>query len=329
MAKHWRCVSICFLVTAAVFGCTNLDPIPKVARAGTSFSIVLVADAGAGDPSVPYTDQNDVGFGGTLYETAGLTDHQRGELVFYYMDGANEIQLETQFVTRVFPDPATEVAIDNPAYFDGNDCCYGQVLAVVYIPPDVPSGAQEIRVRKKIPVAGGGYQYTELYFPLSFMLEILPASETDPTDPLLHFGDFYYWYGADAVVPAYPNPKLLVKLPGPPSFSDYASAAHIEISVPSTIAVRSVFEENHFGRNSMVSWSESGGVVTIDFLNLQPTATVHALAIAYAPLPASGYERIEYADISTHFDIIEAETTFWDASGDELQGATASLGPIR
>jgi hypothetical protein len=61
---------------------------------------------------------------------------------------------------------------------------------------------------------------------------------------------------------------------------DHVAAADLTITVPSTVTVKDVFEEEHLGRHTMVQW-QSLSATSISVHLVAPDKKVNRLAIAF------------------------------------------------
>jgi len=267
-----------------------------------------------------------------------------------------EYPLETQLVVRTHPDPGSRAGIDNgitPEGFGGTGVNLGtaQVLAILFIPEGTPDSEYYIRARRILRTYAGDSS-PQVLGALSLeaddiVIEVLPPDPDDQRTPLEAFfkesGTTYDSSGDPTEI--YPYPKLLLNLPGGNSGEPnlpVPSAADIILEYPEHIAIKDVFEEQHLGRESLITWQDfpgfgdGGGLLRIRYLSMEHDAEVFQLAIAFEPDPAN-YTRIEQTEIDTYFEIEDevfgVETAYYDANGNELDftGSAAPpwLGPIR
>lgn len=304
------------LAAALGLGCRS-QPAPLTAQAGTSFTLMLAGESTASNPDGPLSINN-VGFNSTWYD-GDISDVQRGEVKFYlYKDGA-ETPLETELVTRIFPDPASDVGLQNGGIFfplGQDEFGMGQLVALIYIPEDTAADSYFLRARKKV-----GGATTELTYNEPF--EVLDNGSS---------GDHRTSSGSLLIGDLYPHPKLLVWLvavPPQPDPPPPPSAAHLEIEIQSgtDIQVLDVIEEQHFGRRSVLTWTPVGNRIQIDFVNLEPHPTVKKLAVVFEPTDPATFTRI--SDVNASFPFHAADSKFWDIDGDELTVGPVTLGPIR
>ncbi len=324
------------MVVLAMLACRS-KPIPLVAREGSSITVVLTGEYGAAEPGGPPID---VGFGGTFYWEQDFRDVQRGEVQFLLGLGGTEVELNTQLVTRILPDPASDIGIANHAsIYPFNDLGMGQVLAVVHIPKGIKAtldlpGRYWLRARKILRAEAGGSYDVLADLPYGEWIDVLPAAD-DPEDPDSPNPPYVALWGTMSMegpgIPQqlYPHPKLLVWFPASPPVP---SAAHLKITVPDDIRVLSVFEEQHYGRRSLVSWTEADDEVEIHFVNSEPSPSVGHLAIAFKPVDPATYVRFDGTNRSIGDDFLVSEAEFWNIDGELLAAvgpADVVLGPIR
>jgi len=277
-----------------------------------------------------------IGYGGALLAANGQYDDQRGELVFVLKDTTNpalQYTLSTQAVVNAYPDPASAAGIGNfvPNSLNFN-AGLSQVLAIVNIPlptaspPGPPPGTYEVVVsRRKRTSAASPPQYEALlpapvYSMGAYRLTI--ASGTGTPTPFSTYGFLGEVDTSAGIRSLYPYPKLVLTLPAL-SGSAIPAAAHLVISYPAAkLAIKSVFEEQHLGRGSVVTWSAntSAGTVTIDLVNADPTNAAASLGVAF--------------DLSNPFGsgatggrATTADFTVTAASLYDANGALASAGP--
>lgn len=298
-------LALTILLTA---GCGS-EPFPLAAQAGSTILIPV-----AGEKTANAT----VGYGSALLGQAGIRDGQRGELVFTLTGGSQVHTLVTRFVTRLGPDPAAQAAIDNRVD-DPLAPALGisQVIALVEIPTGVPAGNYTMTISRCEFLSYGGPcepVTPDVYYSRPFT--ILPGTGTQmPTTGFL--GQFSQ-DTSTGLRSLYPFPKV------PLAFAPTApAAAHLVVNYPKTkIEVKSVFEEQHQGRGSIVSWSDDpvAGQVTIDFVD--PDASVYSLAIAFDLILPVGTGRVVAGDFSI------ASAQFYDANG-MSQSTTVNVGAVR
>lgn len=270
-------------------GC-SARPLPLSVQAGASVAIALAGEASLGEA---------VGYGGDLLTTLGRHDDQRGSLVFVLrpVSGGAEREVSPRLVTRTLPDPASEVALRNAVSAQMPGMGIAQVLAVVDVPADVPAGEYDVSLRRRRRTDAGGVE--ELPAPVyGQRLTVLPAlvgaSAGAPTPSTTHAG----LYASDVslqLADLVPLPKVVLALPSAPR----PHAARVVLSYPAArIRPRGVFEEQHFGRGSIVAWRDdaAAGRVTIDFMD--PQAEVRALALVFEPRQPLSAGRVSVSEIS-------------------------------
>jgi hypothetical protein len=287
----------CALVTLA--GCTS-RVLPLSAQAGSTVALAVGGDATLGDR---------LGYGGAWLAASGVNDDQRGELVFVLVPPSGaERTLRTLFVTRTFPDPASDAALANqidPALpFAAG---LSQALAVLEIPADTPPGRYRMDARRRRPAPGGGF--VSLPAPLlGTELDVLPpavgSATGRPNAPELAVGTARVDLAAE-IPRVVPNPKLVVQ------FADRnPAAAHLVLSYPrEKLAIGGVFEEQHSGRRSILSWRDdpSRGELAIDFVD--PAGSVRELGVAFRLLDPSVH------GIAAPGDFRVAQADLYDARG--------------
>jgi len=300
------------LALGALGGCTS-RVLPLSAQAGSTVTIAVGGDATLGDF---------LAYGGAWLAAAGLADDQRGELLFVLVaPGGAERALRTLFVTRAFPDPASDAALENqvdPAL----PVAIGlsQVLAVLEIPADTPPGRYRVDARRRRRAPGGGF--VSLPAPLiATELDVLPASVGAVTGRpnLPEFAVDTGRVDLTARIPrVVPNPKLVLQ------FADRKpAAAHLVLSYPrDKLAIRGVFEEQHTGRRSIVSWRHdtARGELAIDLVD--PGESVSALGVAFRLLDPAA------RGLAAPDDFRIARADLYDARGAVAAGSVR-LGSIR
>jgi hypothetical protein len=276
------------LGAALALGC-GARPLPLSAQAGSSIGIALAGEVSAGDS---------VGYGGELLRTRGRYDDQRGELVFLLReDGSGvERELQTRIVTRVWPDPASEIGMANQV--DAVSAGFGisQLLAILDIPASVPPGIYDLNVRRRRrDDSGASEALPAILYGQRFT--VLPPRvggvDGAPTPSASYAGAF----GSDVsaqLANLVPLPKVVLSLPSP-----LPHAAHLVVAYPAAkITPRAVFEEQHLGRGSIVAWTDdpAAGRVSVDFVD--PAASVKALALVFEPKAPLSAGRIALSEIS-------------------------------
>lgn len=325
-----RSAALLFALVVAVAASCSSQPAPLRVRRGASFTLLLGGEIGMNRP---------VGFGGAWYEflpaptptPPPLIDVQRGQVEFYLTDGSQEYPLQTDLVTRSFPDPAS-----NTGLAPGTNEKLGQLMALISIPPDLdPAAPQLLTLDARLLIP----DQDPIQLPYSQELEILAGGPDDPTPPALGWANqgVTDWWTTQAL---YPHPKLIIDLPSPPP-----AMAHFVISIAAGVdlSVADVIEEQEYGRRSVIQWrveldGASNQLVTIDYLNVHtdPGRFPGQLALVYQPGP--GYTRIDDADdpgpgpgftnpLANNFSVLSG-AKFWDENGAPMGGA-ATLGPIR
>ncbi len=304
------------LATALLATACSFRPIPLVAQAGTTIVVPFAGEALHG----AY-----VGYESELTRRRGLYDDQRGGLEFALVDDpaapSSTHTLVTRLVTRVQPDPATAAAIANGRTLHD----FAQILALVDVPASVPAGDFHLSVRRKRRISASGQVEWLAAMPQNHpKLRVLPPERDASGAPVERFtpleaivaGRPFGDAESDALG-LYPLPKLVIGL----GAIDVAAASLEVVFPPQKLVVRSVFEEQHPGRGSLVRWH----LVAPDTLRIQlldPDARVLALAIAFEPLDPFGVGRVEPQDFEVR------AVRLYDTRGAWIPGG-AGLGQIR
>jgi hypothetical protein len=298
-------------LAVAAAACSS-RPVPLSVQAGASFALAVAGESG------PV-----VGFGGAWLAAAGRYDDQRGDLSFVLVapNGA-ERALVTQFVTRVWPDPASDGGIANDvggAVFPGVGVA--EAVAIVDVPAATPPGPYRIEIRRRRRISMSQWE-TLPGVDYAQSIQVLPASVNGvagaPTPASGYAGSF----GTDLtarLAALHPHPKIVLALPA----NARPAAAHLVLAYPAAkVRVRSVFEEQHLGRGSIVAWSDdtAAGRITIDLAD--PAASVAALAVAFELRDPFGAGRAAASD----FQLLAS--ALYDARG-LPQSGVVSIGAIR
>jgi hypothetical protein len=300
-----RCVRSLGVLALAFVAACSARPLPTKVQAGSTIGIALASEALEGEW---------IGYGGQLLRTATppIYDDQRGELVFVLKKGAAEYELVTQLVTRTGPDPATKTGIDNLVDMPiAGILGLSQVLAIVEIPPPPPGSGPppdvySIEVRRKRRISATQWetnlpvpQYSSPVTAGANQIEIIPGTGS----PASTHGYLPYFAEGDAsqgLRALYPYPKIVLAIPAlSQSGSPQPSASHLVVSFPQgKLAIKSVFEEQHLGRGSIVTYSNDtqNGRLTIDLVD--PGRSVKSLAIAFDLLDPFGAGRATQADFT-------------------------------
>jgi hypothetical protein len=291
------------------------QPVPLSVQAGGSVALAVMGERiGDGTP----------GFGSGWLAASGRYDDQRGELVLSLRatGGGVEHPLVTQLVTRALPDPASDGGIANQGDTTGGlDVGVGQVLALVDVPAATPSGTYDVVVRQRRRVSATQWE-TLPGVGWSQRLSVLPAVVNgiagQPTPPTAYVGPFAANV-RQRVAALYPHPKVMIELADSP----WPAAARIVVAYPTQkVQVLAVFEEQHFGRSSMVAFRDDPGAgqVTIDFVD--PRTSVGALALVFelrAPFSAGRAAPSDFRVVSS---------TLYDSQG-AVRSDTPGIGVIR
>jgi hypothetical protein len=298
------------------------QPVGLTAQAGSTIGIAVTGEVSEGGK---------LGYGGLVGGTTQIYDDQRGELLFVLkpQGGGSEVELATRMVTRVFPDPASDVGLNNDVGFPLLPIGLGQPIALVHIPPGVDEGTYDIEVRRRRRT---GPTTWETFLPNSPGTNKSPLNQ--PRELTVVPGDgaetpFEGMLGINNPVPTldylpglYPHPKVVVSFG-----STQPAAAHLVVNYPETkMQVYGVIEEQHFGRGSIVAFQDDAvnGELTIDFVD--PDASVAQLAIVFellAPFsPSAGR-----VNAPGDFTLLTG-TQLYDADGAPISN-NVTFGPIR
>jgi hypothetical protein len=285
------------LVLAGI-GCSGA-PLPLAGRAGTTAGIAVGSDLLEGGL---------LGFGASGFDALGITDHQRGRLVFELDTTAvlgAPLRLAPRVVTRVLPDPATGLALDPDAHLltlSG----VAQVLALVDIPADAPVGSFDLRIRREDasgqPLPGPTYLQR---------FEVLPnpggGTAWNPFRAFHPHGSLDLAAGGQ-LAGLYPWPKAVLAI-APAAGGAPVHAAHLRVAYPAARvdAVLRVYDDRRSDHGAIVQWRDEGGAVVIDWVAPEPTP-FRALAIVFRP-------REPFAGPVTPADFALLESAFFDAEG--------------
>jgi hypothetical protein len=239
------------------------------------------------------------------------------------------IEAPVRWLTRAWPDPASPAAIENslPSTLFGQ--IFGQVVALIDIPRDealVP-GAYAWCFFTRLPdgTVGPPYYEGELFGnfgtpPPMGPFEVLdgpPAPPTPPTGYAGLLGGSDVTRDLERLIP-YHKAYLYFDAPS----GAYPAAAAILVTYPDErIEIKSVFEENHSGRGSIVLWdADTPGELRIHFASPGRVTSfpqvVRGLAVAFDVRPESG-AAAEPGD----FVVVESETRLYDRDGFDLSSA--------
>jgi hypothetical protein len=273
---------------------------PLTAQAGSSIALALAGEITAGERA---------GYGGDLLAASGRYDDQRGRLVFVLRDpvSGSEHELQTRIVTRAWPDPASEVGMANQV--DASYAGFGlaQLLAIVDIPASIPAGTYDVNVRRLRRTDAGENEALPA-IDYGQRLTVLPASVggiTGAPTPSWAWAGIFGVDVSEQLANLVPLPKVVLALPSPAPH-----AAHVVVAYPAAkIQPRAVFEEQHLGRGSIVTWTDDpvSGRVTLDLVD--PDASVKALALAFEPKAERSAGRVVLSEITVE------SSTLYDGEG--------------
>lgn len=215
-----------------------------------------------------------------------------------------------------------------------------QIVAIVEIPNNIPieqfpDGDYSLRLRNRVGTTSGitpctvgspGCIENEVDFLSAVTVEgsvtdFRPTVDSAAFETAGTFGEppeppTRIYHAKDGLMDLYPDPKITFELPK--TNGVYPAAAHIEVSYPSAMVseIRSVFEEQHSGRDSVVLWSvPQPGTLLIDLLD--PTQSVRWLSFSFDPTTAQ--------DIVSNLSI--SEQTYFDANGNPIPSAVLAIEP--
>jgi hypothetical protein len=153
------------------------------------------------------------------------------------------------------------------------------------VPPTAPTGTYKIgvvRVRGQDPLNPVQTGLTPPGIASQIQIRVEPnvagATPTPDTGylPPSTAADAGPWLAQGAL----PYPKVLVSIGGTPR----PAAAHLELTYPtSKLVIKDVYEQNHLGRHSLLTWSAANGRLKIDWASRESAAStpVYAIAVAF------------------------------------------------
>lgn len=311
-----RSATLLSLVLILTLACGS-HPVGLSAQAGSTIGLAVAGEA---------TEGTTLGYGASS-GAVPIYDDQRGELVFVLKNPGTgaEYSLDTRLVTRVYPDPASDAGIANQVDAVAAGFGLAQPLALADVPASTPPATYDLLVRRRLRTSPGTWQ-TNLPHPNDPVrrLSVLPASvsgivgASTPFNALAGLAEF----PVAAYLPKmYPHPKITMLFTGPTA----PSAAHVVLTYPAEkMTVKTVFEEQHLGRTSIVSFTDepASGRITIDLAD--PAASVRQLALAFELTDPFGAGRVADAEFN-----IDPATKLYDANGALLTGSSVSKGTIR
>jgi hypothetical protein len=294
-------------VLSALVGCTT-RPIPMAAQAGSTFVLPLARDSW----------QFALGYESEVTRQVGRHDDQRGALLFVLIEPSTnrEHPLETRWVTRAWPDPASPAGIAN-ALSQPIGFMTSQVLALIDIPVDTPPGDYALEVRRQRRTSPDGSTppddlggVFDLLVPPTDLgtFRVLPWPG-EPTPSSGMFGSLTDMDATEIMAELVPYPKLLLSFALKPS----PAAGRVVVAYPSDkVEILSAFENDSLGRGSVVRWSADpeAGVATLDFVD--PDRAFYTLALAFRLIDPFGVGRADIDD----FQIASAR--LYDEAGLEI-----------
>jgi hypothetical protein len=306
--------------------------VTAIACGGNPVSFVAAPGDTIGIPvgSEEYEDGT-LGYGGDILASAtgnGVPkyDDQRGSLLFVLQGPGsltNQYSLLTRSVVNAYPDPGSPAGIQNN--FGAVNDAFGlsQALAIVDIPSGAnapPPGTYTVLVNRALRSSSGATTYTvpaaaPSYSSAGYTLTIVSATGLSTPLSTIFSGSSYSTNSG--IRQLYPFPRLILSLPSLPVSQLWPSAAHLVISCPTAkVSIKTVFEDQHLGRRSIVSWSSapdpnnsSNTLITIDFATSESIASVKSIAIAFELKDPFGVGRASTSD----FTVVAAN--FYDANG--------------
>ena len=304
--RLWNRWSAALIVAAAFVGILALGcsgkPVPLVARAGTTIGLAI------GPEAVVFQSM------GLAFGTADVADRQRGFLIFELRQGSVVVAtLPTRYVTKVVPDPASEVGLTGLALDHngtGLPIPLNQALALVDIPTDVPAGSYRIFVKRSNSPSGGSPQNPNPSDSLLYQIEIIEPRFDQDFTPFDHeeFGGTYA-ASPEQLQSLVPKPKLVLNLPT--GSSGYPAAATLEITYDdSRIEIWGAIL-NVPGRQGPFITTEfvASDRVRIHYAN--PVADGEQLALVFEVLDRGfQFDPVSY---TTHFTV--ASQDYYDADG--------------
>ncbi len=244
-----------------------------------------------------------------------------------FAPAAPSYELEIRAITRVYPDPASEVGLANtvygPAFGSPADDpridvpMSGQLVAVLKVPTDA------------VAVFSGPEDTTPRVFDV--WAGLLPPGETQ----VLQSGWDTPWYlrlhnfsaggtQIQTIFPIYggmsifgdwarltPNPKVVLKLDDPSVAADLA-AATVVVSYPSAeVEIAGAFEEKNLGRSSIVRHEVDVANSEVTVHMIAPDRGIGELAIVFRLLGGSPVD-------SSDFVVSASETRLFNENGAEI-----------
>lgn len=285
-------------------GCMG-RPVPLVARAGTTIGLAIGGEN--------YLAAN----AWLAFGTGSVADRQRGYLIFQLYQGSTFVTtLSTRYVTKLVPDPASEVGLYGVAYDQQGvtQAPVGQALALVDIPSTVLPGIYRIHVRRSDSASGATFLPQDPPDSALYELEVIePQFDSDFT-PFDHEEPAGVLAAtAEQLQSVVPKPKLRLNLPS--VGGAYPAAATIELSYDtSRIEIWGALL-NIPSRPGVLITTEFPAADRVRIHYVNPAADGEQLALVFEVVDqGNDYDPVSATD-PTHFSVINANTRYYDADG--------------
>jgi hypothetical protein len=321
-------VVTCMGLTACAF-----NPMSQTALPGSTIVVPLIGERLI---SIGTSEEH---ADASAFGTPSIADPQRGQLYAmmcpdsetYSMPGcalsANKVDVPIRYVTRVYPDPASQAGIEN--LIDGftpelmsSIPMSGQVLLVADIPPLASLGTWPTCSGSPCPIRtfffyvgrhrpfGGGDETSILNSVYYRQLKVAYSTTSGVSSP----AQSLYPYGPTVnLTRLVPYPKVV--LTANSTAQNNVGAADLTITVPSTVTVKDVIEEEHLGRHTMVRWNTVSST-SIHVTLVSPDKTVNRLAVVF-DLNGGASSAPAYSAFPV------SSSTLYDQNGNVLGGGAA------
>ena len=301
---------------------------------------VTIAIPVAGERAVVQGVESDypIGYGYNLDGTIA-TDGQRGSLIAVMcapavattmaqcQGSSQRVDLTVRYVTRLYPDSASQAGIDNKVWEDTPSNTKlpmsGQVLAFLNIPASLDATLFPTCSQNPVPPTC----FTKL--PYTVYLGRHPPIGSDDTTSLQTVGtrNIELVHGAGTA-----NSNLTVYTGTPPHIDRFVpypkvvfavdtasennvSAADLTIAIPPNVVIKDVFEEEHLGRHTMVRWQQpTGGTIQVQLVS--PDKNVNRIAVVFT---------LTSGTPPTFADFPVTKSVLYDAQGSQM--STGSFTP--